>query len=74
MESVATNHGFIDGNKRTAFILLILLVNRSGYRLVPAGRENTGDAIEQMIVDVVNHRLNRRQLIDWLKLRIRKRR
>ena len=31
-ESIVRNHGFIDGNKRTAFLLIDLLIHRSGYR------------------------------------------
>jgi death on curing protein len=73
VQSVAANHGFIDGNKRTAFILLILLLNRSGYRLVPVGREKTGDALEQVIVDLVEHNIDQSQLIEWFKLRVRTR-
>jgi death-on-curing protein len=33
MQSIATNHSFNDGNKRTSIILLNLLLDRSGYRL-----------------------------------------
>ena len=34
VESVAQNHGFLDGNKRTSVILLHTLLNKSGYELV----------------------------------------
>jgi death on curing protein len=74
VESIATNHGFVDGNKRTAFILLLLLLNRSGYRLVPIMGENTGAALENMIVNFVRHNLTPHELIEWFKLRVRKRR
>jgi death-on-curing protein len=33
LESIARNHGFLDGNKRTAWLLVELLVARSGYVL-----------------------------------------
>lgn len=33
IESVCRNHGFADGNKRTCLLLLVLLLDRSGYGL-----------------------------------------
>jgi death-on-curing protein len=33
-EAITNNHGFTDGNKRTALLLTDLLIKRSGYRLV----------------------------------------
>ncbi len=33
VHGVVTNHGFVDGNKRTALYLVELLAVRSGYRL-----------------------------------------
>lgn len=32
LESMVGNHGFVDGNKRTVWLLVELLVTRSGYR------------------------------------------
>jgi death-on-curing protein len=40
VESMAGNHGFVDGNKRTTLILLYTLLSKSGYELVlPFGNE-----------------------------------
>jgi death-on-curing protein len=72
VESVAAHHGFVDGNKRTALYLLNLLLFKSGYQLVSLPGEDLNNAIEGMIVDVVEHRLNKQQATDWLKQRIRK--
>ena len=33
LESVVNNHGFTDGNKRTAWLLVEILIDRSGYYL-----------------------------------------
>ncbi|MDE0393922.1 MAG: type II toxin-antitoxin system death-on-curing family toxin [Gammaproteobacteria bacterium] len=33
VHAIVTNHGFVDGNKRTALYLVELLAVRSGYRL-----------------------------------------
>jgi death-on-curing protein len=32
-EALARNHGFVDGNKRTAVYAMDLLLTRSGYKL-----------------------------------------
>ncbi|MFC3183084.1 type II toxin-antitoxin system death-on-curing family toxin [Cypionkella sinensis] len=33
LHSMVSNHGFLDGNKRTAWLLVEILVDRSGYVL-----------------------------------------
>jgi death-on-curing protein len=73
VHSVSRNHGFTEGNKRTAVILLHTLLTRSGYKLVALAGENLEMATEEMVVDVVKGVLNFDQLQDWLKARIRKR-
>lgn len=74
LQSVATNHGFIDGNKRTSLILLNLLLDRSGYRLEPVDeREDLNRALEDFIADcVVGGHWPVEQIAEWLKVRIRR--
>lgn len=33
LHSMVGNHGFVDGNKRTAWLLVEILISRSGYSL-----------------------------------------
>ena len=33
LQGVVRNHGFVDGNKRTAWLLVEILIDRSGYEL-----------------------------------------
>jgi len=71
VHSTATNHGFADGNKRTALILLHTLLIRSGYQLVPAqGDRSLDQAAEDMLIAVVTHELSFDGLVDWLKRRL----
>jgi death on curing protein len=70
VQSVSRNHGFADGNKRTALILLHTFLTRSGYRLAALPNENLKDAAEKMVLDVVNSELNFNQLVAWLEARI----
>ena len=54
-QSVAGGHGFNDGNKRTAVLLVDLLLERSGYRLQAATTdENLTEAYEAFTLRVVN--------------------
>jgi death-on-curing protein len=44
------NHGFIDGNKRTAWLVTELMIERSGYRLtVPEDYP-----VDDVVVDVAS--------------------
>ncbi len=53
-ESICRNHGFTDGNKRTAVLLSELLIERSGYELVSDDNEDLDNAIEDLAVNVAN--------------------
>ena len=71
VESMAGNHGFVDGNKRTTLILLNLLLERSGYRLTPSeGGGSIQKEVEDMILDVVGKQLSFDDLAEWFRKRI----
>ncbi len=73
MQSVATNHGFVDGNKRTAIILTELLLEQSGYTLAGINRsEKLDEAAEEFVVAIVNHEYLFDEILDWYQSRIRK--
>lgn len=73
VESVARNHAFVDGNKRTALILVYLLIHRSGYRLNPSKPGQLEREAEKMIMDTVLRRLDFQRRTDWFKDRLSKR-
>jgi death-on-curing protein len=64
-EAVACRHAFVDGNKRTAFLLAGLLVERSGYELRDPDLE-----AEEMLVAVVEHQISFDDLVQWFQQRI----
>jgi len=73
VQSVATNHGFADGNKRTATILMRTLLTRSGYDLKAIrGDGDIQAAVEKMVLDVVNHKLGFEDLVRWFGDRLRR--
>lgn len=67
--SLAMNHGFVDGNKRTTLLSVTLLVSRSGYHLVARG-DDINEEIEQLILDVVENRLVFEDIAEWFKRRL----
>ncbi len=51
LESMVGNHGFIDGNKRTAWLLVEILIARSGYRLNISDDARIDDLVVSKIVN-----------------------
>lgn len=72
VESVGRNHGFIDGNKRTALLLLGLLLDRSGYELVTAANEDINEAATDFILQIAEGQMPYDEIVVWLQTRIRK--
>jgi death on curing protein len=69
-QSIAGNHGFTDGNKRTALILIHLLIDRSGYKLQPLDGEDIEQAIEDLIVQIASRQVEIEQISEWFRLRV----
>ena len=59
---VSRNHPFVDGNKRVAFVLMVLFLDRNGWEL----RATETDAYETMIA-LANGHLTKAALSAWLK-------
>ena len=62
MESIGLNHAFKDGNKRTAVVAAIHMLNWNGYDLL-AGQMEVVDAA----MNVVEHRWDREKLAEWIE-------
>jgi death-on-curing protein len=67
---LACGHGFVDGNKRTALIMLDLLLARSGYRLTAKNRRQLNAETEIMILDLVEHRMSFDDVVEWFRQRL----
>ena len=74
VQSVASNHGFADGNKRTALILVRTLLERSGFQLCARAKppELINEAVEQMILGAVIGDMTFDDLVAWFRERIRR--
>ena len=66
LHAVVQNHGFTDGNKRTALLLTTLLIRRSGAQLTLAPNERFDD----IIVAVASGEMTFDTLHDWFTARI----
>lgn len=68
LQSLVGNHGFIDGNKRTAWICVEILIERSGYMLAIPDDERVDD----LVVDVASGVMTGDGLRLWFKDRLRR--
>ncbi|WP_439119362.1 type II toxin-antitoxin system death-on-curing family toxin [Marivita sp.] len=66
LHGVATSHGFVDANKRTAWLLTELLIERSDYRLVL----HAEDAIDDIVVNLVIGAMPEDEAAVWFKQRL----
>ena len=70
MHSLILNHGFVDGNKRTAVFMLATLLTGSGYSLwFPTASLLNAD-VEEMVVAVAEHRMGLDEIATWIKTRL----
>ncbi|MGH8618552.1 MAG: type II toxin-antitoxin system death-on-curing family toxin [Burkholderiales bacterium] len=66
---IAHNHPFVDGNKRTAFVVCLLFLRENGFD-VEASQEEKYEAFLQLAAGS----LPEAQLAEWLKKRLKRRR
>ena len=85
-ESLVKNHGFIDGNKRTALLALSLFLDRSGYELFSPDGALSGAALSQeelknllvfeaeyLVLGVAENRISFADLVIWFGAHLRRR-
>lgn len=56
------NHAFVDGNKRTAFDVMVTFLNLNDYEL-----NLTPDEAEELTIQVADDKVNKQELIEILK-------
>ena len=59
---VCRNHPFVDGNKRVAFVLMDILLQKNGWEIVA-----TEEAAYSMMISLAAGKLSKAQLSKWLK-------
>lgn len=68
LQSLVTNHGFLDGNKRTAVVCVFILVDRSGWRFSDGRRAR--QRFENLILHVAKHNPPVKEIEDWFVLNL----
>lgn len=63
MESLANNHGFIDGNKRIAFTAADVFLRRNGYFI----EVDAGDGHAFVDGSIERHEFNFAHILDWIR-------
>jgi death on curing protein len=72
MESLANNHGFLDGNKRIAFTAADVFLRRNGFTLEvkgPDGHAFIVGSMERGSMD--RHEFRFAQILDWIRRHIK---
>lgn len=73
IESVVQNHGFVDGNKRTAAMLAKLMIGASFYKLIPTNsNDDIDEGIENLVVDLAAGHIEREAVRIWFGKRLQK--
>jgi death-on-curing protein len=63
MQSIASNHAFIDGNKRMSFALTAVFLRTNGFKLTV-----TADDGETFLIDqVIRAKVELQPIADWLE-------
>lgn len=68
LHSVVNNHGFVDGNKRTGWILVETLIERSGFHLTIEDAE----PVDDLVVSVANGDFDFEDLRVWFSERLQR--
>lgn len=66
-ESIVLNHGFIDGNKRTAMYAMAAWLEREGFAIDAARGE-----LRDLALSIASHGLTTEQIATWLEDRASK--
>lgn len=62
LEGLIKNHGFVDGNKRTAVVITIIFLDRNGYCLLAEQ-----EALVNLAVSIAEDKIDADEIVIWLK-------
>src|ERR1700689_899279 len=65
---LARNHGYIDGNKRTALVAAYAFLNANGYDIDPESEAH----VERVMVDGASNKMTEAQLSAWFRSCLRR--
>ena len=65
IESILSNHPFVDGNKRTGYVVTRLFLNKHGLDIIASEDEKY-----DFVISVANGKFKFDQIFEWLKIHI----
>ena len=65
-EPLCQNPGFVDGDKRTAVLLLGLWLEKGGHEIFPIIGEHIDEVIENFAVSVADGQMSIEEIQNWL--------
>lgn len=68
LHSIAMNHVFVDGNKRTSIVSASYFIHLNGYELMASNEE-----VERFVLSVVVDKLDVASIAEWFKLHAKNR-
>jgi len=63
IESILNNHPFIDGNKRTGYVLTLLFLMSSGYDI-----NASQDSKYQFVTDIASGKMKFEEILNWFQI------
>lgn len=72
LQAVVQNHGFVDGNKRTATLLVATLIVRSGYELVHFQRDEVSRGFEALVLGLADGSRSFEDALAWFQANCRR--
>ncbi len=65
IESIVSNHPFIDGNKRTAYVLMRLYLIEEGYDINASQNEKY-----EFVLKIADGKLNYKEIVKWIESKL----
>ncbi len=65
IESIVTNHPFIDGNKRTGYVIMRLFLLKNGNDIKATQKEKY-----EFVIAISSGKLHFKEILDWIKKHI----
>jgi death on curing protein len=62
-ESIIINHPFIDGNKRTGYVLMETILRLGNIKIIA-----NDDELYQFVIQISTGEINHEQIVEWLKV------
>lgn len=63
---ISRSHPFVDGNKRTAFLVAAIFLGLNGYEI-----DTTDEDVEETVMRLADNKLSERKLAEWIRAHLK---